>query len=433
MAEGLNYITTFSKIHFAPTNPKFENIKIEDIAHALSLLCRANGHFKHFFSVAQHSINCAREASACGCSKNVQLACLLHDASEAYLSDITRPLKAQLPEYVAIENDLQSMIYNKFLEEPLTEEDYLEIKRIDDAMLFYEFVELMDEKLFSVEPKIESLPSIKVSDFGVVESQFLSEFDSLTTGVINNYFPDKPFLSVGIDGCAGKWAVVALSEHGFEIALHKNITEICEKYGNAHSVIIDMPIGLVESDKEIRPDQILRKNLKGKASSVFNTPCRQAVYASGYSAAIAENQKVLNLKITPLSNAIIPKIKEIDTFLRDNPNWKNRLVESHPEYCFALLNGGTPISQNKQTPEGVNTRLILLSKYYADSYRVIERFQKLVPKMAKTPDDVLDALALAIIGAIGLRFGFTTLPEKPSKDSAGLYMQIVGANILASR
>ena len=59
-----NYITTYSKININPTKPKGEDILIEDVAHALSLICRANGHFKRFFSVAQHSINCCLEAKA---------------------------------------------------------------------------------------------------------------------------------------------------------------------------------------------------------------------------------------------------------------------------------------------------------------------------------------------------------------------------------
>lgn len=89
-------ISTFTNNRIDPTDPSPEDIHIEDIAHALSMMTRANGHFKTFYSVAQHSINCANEAAARGCSKRIQLACLLHDASEAYLSDITRPVKKQL-------------------------------------------------------------------------------------------------------------------------------------------------------------------------------------------------------------------------------------------------------------------------------------------------------------------------------------------------
>ena len=95
---------------FDPLHPCEEQIIIEDIAHALSFLCRANGHFKSFYSVGQHCINCAREASARGYSKRVQLGCLLHDGSEAYLSDVTRPVKKEMPLYLEFETPLQDAI-----------------------------------------------------------------------------------------------------------------------------------------------------------------------------------------------------------------------------------------------------------------------------------------------------------------------------------
>ena len=91
-----------------------EDIEIKDIAHALSLLCRGGGHLKYFYSVAQHSLNCAHEAKARGYSNQVTLACLLHDASEAYISDIIRPVKAYLPQYIEIESNIMDAIFQKY-------------------------------------------------------------------------------------------------------------------------------------------------------------------------------------------------------------------------------------------------------------------------------------------------------------------------------
>ena len=176
----MHYITTFSKTRFSPVSPETADIKIEDIGHALSLLCRANGHIRYFFSIAQHSLNCAYEAKARGYADKLQLACLLHDASEAYLSDITRPVKAQLPEYRKIEDHLQSMVYSKFLHEPLTSEEITAVDQIDDAMLYYEFRALMGETVFDVPPQIKSAPCFCTRDFGEVEAEFLSAFLSLT-------------------------------------------------------------------------------------------------------------------------------------------------------------------------------------------------------------------------------------------------------------
>lgn len=85
-------ITTYTGIDFYPLDPRIEDFSTRDIAHALSLLCRANGHYRHFYRVGQHSINGAKEARLRNYSQRVQLRCLLHDASEAYISHITRPV-----------------------------------------------------------------------------------------------------------------------------------------------------------------------------------------------------------------------------------------------------------------------------------------------------------------------------------------------------
>ena len=81
----MSAIHTFSGKKIDPCAPDSAALSVEDIAHALSLICRAGGHFPQFYSVCQHSVACAREAAARGYSVRLQLLCLLHDASEAYL------------------------------------------------------------------------------------------------------------------------------------------------------------------------------------------------------------------------------------------------------------------------------------------------------------------------------------------------------------
>lgn len=178
-----NYITTFTKKSFNPLVPEEKLIDIKDIAHALSLMTRANGHFKHFYSVGQHSINCFKEANARGYSKEVQLGCLLHDASEAYISDITRPVKRHLPEYLSIEGHIQKVIYIKFNLENLTAEDYKIIEEIDDSVLHYEFSELMGKSIFEVEPYIAIKHDFSLKGFQEVEEEFLQIFNRLATSI----------------------------------------------------------------------------------------------------------------------------------------------------------------------------------------------------------------------------------------------------------
>lgn len=176
----MSYITTYSGIHFTPVNPDPAQIEIRDIAHSLSLLCRANGHFKYFYTVAQHSIACAAEAKARNHSVRVQLGCLLHDAAEAYVSDVTRPVKALLPEYLPIEDRLFDAIMAKYLGSELTEEERRQVFEIDDDMLALEFKEIMPEELNDRYKKLRAEIHPHREDEKDVERQFLALFQKLT-------------------------------------------------------------------------------------------------------------------------------------------------------------------------------------------------------------------------------------------------------------
>lgn len=174
-----DYILTYTKTKFYPLAPKAEEIKIIDIAHALSLMTRANGHYINFYSVGQHSINCYKEAEIRGYSKRVQLGCLLHDGSESYLADITRPVNKNLTQYMSIEEKLQGLIYAKYGLQDLSEGEMDKIKEIDDAILYYEFIVLMDEKLFNKVPYIAMEHDFSFRDFKMVEDEFVNAFERL--------------------------------------------------------------------------------------------------------------------------------------------------------------------------------------------------------------------------------------------------------------
>ena len=171
-------ITTYSGVEFAPRDPDPTGVSLADIAHALSLLCRGNGHVAHFYSVGQHSLNCAREAAARGDSPLVQLGCLLHDASEAYLCDIPRPLKAAMETYRQDEARLQRCIEGVLLPAPLSEADQAEIKAIDDDLLYTELPRLLGRSdivptPLAAEPDLDTLP------FAQVEQSFLDLYHRL--------------------------------------------------------------------------------------------------------------------------------------------------------------------------------------------------------------------------------------------------------------
>src|SRR4051812_23383484 len=100
------YIETVSgkKIYFnEPTEDMFD---IKDIAHALSMNCRYTGHCSRFYSVAEHSVHVSNLLKG----TSLELAGLLHDASEAYITDIASPIKQFLPDYLMMEDKLMAVI-----------------------------------------------------------------------------------------------------------------------------------------------------------------------------------------------------------------------------------------------------------------------------------------------------------------------------------
>lgn len=172
-------ILTYTGIVMNPADPLESDISIKDIAHCLSFMCRANGHIKHFFSVGQHSIYCYEEAFKRDYPIKLQLALLLHDGSEAYLADITRPVKHNLHHYLEIESRLQKTIYKKFGIENLSNEENILVDEIDNVMLYYEFLNLTGKKIFTNAPKIKGSYTFKEENFETIENTFLKIFEQL--------------------------------------------------------------------------------------------------------------------------------------------------------------------------------------------------------------------------------------------------------------
>ena len=131
------WIQTYSGEKVNPFNPDPSTINIEDIAHALSNLCRFTGHTSRFYSVAEHSWWVSKlvvpEHALYG---------LLHDSSEAYLADISRPVKPYLNNYKKTEKGLQSVIFKKF---GLSPEPPRDVKNVDSRLCFTEGIQLMPD------------------------------------------------------------------------------------------------------------------------------------------------------------------------------------------------------------------------------------------------------------------------------------------------
>lgn len=123
----MSYIQTLSGKHFNYLDIQQDDIVIEDIATALSHICRFAGHLPEFYSVGQHSVLTSHLVP-----QEFALEALLHDAAEAYLQDIPSPLKRLLPDYQVIEARVDAAIRQKF---GLPTEQHPTVKYADLVML----------------------------------------------------------------------------------------------------------------------------------------------------------------------------------------------------------------------------------------------------------------------------------------------------------
>lgn len=198
------YITTYTGKHFNPTQPNPDLISIQDIAHALSLICRGNGHVQTFWSVGQHCICCAKEAAARGLSDRMVLACLLHDASECYMSDVPTPFKKELPEY----------------QEQLNE--------IDHAMLLYDLENLLGEVQYGEIPDLQIDLDYTVRSFAEVEDEYLMLFAKYSGTVAPKtvYLED---IADAFEECMDGWVQFLDTRTGEIIALSEDPYMACEE------------------------------------------------------------------------------------------------------------------------------------------------------------------------------------------------------------
>ena len=204
-----------------------------------------------------------------------------------------------------------------------------------------------------------------------------------------------------------------------------NIQALWEHHHKAKLILIDMPIGLVDKGTEPRGcDRAARGELGLRRSSVFPAPLRGVLGCETYEQACALNHKRSGKKISKQTWSIVPKIKELDTFMRGNEQARKKVRESHPEVCFTMLAGGKPMEHPKKTAVGFMDRLHLIERFDPSAQDWVRQAADDYPPKQVATDDVIDAMILAIVAAGGER-NLQTLPANPQVDGKGLAMEIV--------
>lgn len=178
---------TGRKWHF--NNPLPEDVDIKDIAHALSMICRFGGHCREFYSVAQHSCWVASSLGIHfqpteGEFSKEQLQCILwglmHDATEAYVGDMVRPIKLGMPDYRALEGLTEEVIIKRF-DLVVTPDTRKLVKHFDDVQLMTERRDLVNHCGHDWSPLAEPM-EMKLRPLSPerAELHFLKMFEAFT-------------------------------------------------------------------------------------------------------------------------------------------------------------------------------------------------------------------------------------------------------------
>ncbi|AKT52517.1 hypothetical protein ADJ73_01940 [Arsenicicoccus sp. oral taxon 190] len=223
---------------------------------------------------------------------------------------------------------------------------------------------------------------------------------------------------LGVDGARGGWTGALLPASGrgtVRLVAGPDLATLVARatdQGEVRLVAVDTPVGLPDTGRR-QADVQVRKRLGRRGSSVFPTPVRDALAAESY--AEARRISVARTGGTSLaaqSYALRRAILDVDGYVRSQDPGRVRVVEVHPELCFAIM-AGAPLGSSKKTADGVRERegLLLAQGVRLPSGADLDR---------RGADDLLDAAAAAWSAARVVRGEAVRHPEVPERFSDGI-------------
>jgi predicted RNase H-like nuclease len=225
---------------------------------------------------------------------------------------------------------------------------------------------------------------------------------------------------LGVDGCRGGWVgalwlagwaepvVLAAPDFG---TLVREATRAVRGTRGIRVVAVDIPIGLPDTGAR-EADRLARRALPGRASSVFPTLARRAYEAEDYACARAVSVALTGTSASAQAYALGRKVLEVDAWVRAHPD--TRVIEVHPEVCFAAMNGQTPLPARKKTLLGLAVRRDLLA---AEGMEVPDLPASL---RGVGHDDLVDACAAAWTARRAAAGLARPLPDPPQFFSDGI-------------
>lgn len=175
-----NFIETYTGNRFFPFDPRPEEVRLADIAAGLAHVCRFGGHCRHFYSVALHSLHVSSELSVRG--PRLELYGLLHDAGEAYLGDIPRPIKAEFDGIERAEDRVLTAVWDGLDVPPPTDEEWTAVMEADDRLLAYEADNLLADGSWAADqPDLDY--ALRVDSVSSVRQRFSARAEDLLGNV----------------------------------------------------------------------------------------------------------------------------------------------------------------------------------------------------------------------------------------------------------
>jgi predicted RNase H-like nuclease len=239
-----------------------------------------------------------------------------------------------------------------------------------------------------------------------------------------------PTQIAGVDGCKAGWIAVTADPETFDraaVKIYKSVTELILELAARSIIAIDMPIGLPERTKKggREPDRAAREFLGPQRASIFPVPSRRAVYEQDYAQVCAVARETSDGKaVSKQLFGILPRIRQIDGALRQDPVLRKRVFEVHPEVSFNVMNNNEPLLERKKINgrihwRGMKIRTELLLK---EGFPL--SFLEQSPPHGAGRDDFYDACACAWSAKRILEGKVLVFPPHQSLDGEGLEQAI---------
>lgn len=220
---------------------------------------------------------------------------------------------------------------------------------------------------------------------------------------------------LGVDACSSGWFAGILDSGTLSTELYsseeRDLDDLLSTHSDAERILIDIPIGLPKTSRRKCDEQA--KNLLGcRGISVFYPPCQAVLEANhnDYQQANNLHRNQLDHGLSQQAWHLLPKIRELDSLLKETDDLRSNIFESHPELCFYAMNNRTPIAYSKQSERGRERRLNVLREVLGrQSEEAYDGALDTYYRKDVARDDILDAL---ILTAAAQSDSLISLPEE---------------------